>query len=201
MRKDHLTYLKIAERRLREIRHLMATGSTAKARIIVELADREFAGDPLKLGMRFISARLKEDGVLGEVDTDAALEDFSFLMQYDNGFKSEGMVGRARMLYRIDPDRNADEVISLCRQAIKADSSVKAMMLMGFVFDNTKDDFNSAKVWYLRAYLRGLPWGLRAYAQSQWKRGNFIVSTIAHLVVCITSPFMVMVNGIRDPFK
>lgn len=193
--------LHLAEERVQEVKRLMTAGSEFYAFQAMELANKDFGRSQLRLGMYYIWARLKEEGILGEVDTDGALEDFTFLAQHDGDFRSEGLIGRARMLYRKSPEKNADEILSLCRQAVDLDASVAAMMLMGVVFEHDKCDFGSAKKWYFRAYRSGQPWGLRFYTAMQFKRKKFLVSMLASVVLAVTSPLMVKIYGERAPFK
>jgi len=201
MRKFLPKSLRLAEERVQEVKRLMTTGSEFYAFQALELANRDFGGSQLRLGMYYIWARLKEDGVLGETDTNGALEDFTFLMRHDGDFRSEGLIGRARMLHRMNPEKNADEILSLCRQAVDLDASVAAMMLMGVVFEHNKWDFGSAQKWYLRAYRSGQPWGLRFYTHMQFKRKKFLTSILASVVLAVTSPLMVKIYGESTPFK
>ena len=190
-----------AEQKVQEVKRLMTLGSEFHAFEAMEAANREFGEFQPRVGMRYIWARLKEDGALGDIDTDGALEDFTFLAEYDGLFQSEGMLGRARMLHRKGSRENAEEILSLCERAARLDANVRAMMLMGFVFEHTKRDFNLAKRWYLRAYRHGQPWGLRFYAFMQFKRKKIITSALATVLFAITNPIMVKVYGKAAPFK
>jgi TPR repeat protein len=156
---------------------------------------------PSGIFARYLRARSYEEGVLGEQNVDAALADYSFIMDHGADLRSEGMVGCARLLHWKDKNANAAKALALCAEAIHLDSNVRAMMLMGYIYEYTMLDLGSAAKWYLKAFKNKLPWGLRFYASVQFKRKKFIASVFSHIVATIVSPFMVIRYGKRDPFK
>lgn len=152
------------------------------------------------LAARFMRARAFEDGTFGEVQTDAALDDFIYLSERSAKFGSEGIIGYARVLLRKDSNRSND-VISLCREAVALDNNRRAMMIMGFVYENIMGNFSKAKYWYLRAWRNGMPWGMRFYAEIKLKERSLTLGVLAHCLATVTSPFMVLWRGCRFPFK
>lgn len=150
---------------------------------------------------RYLRARSYEEGILSAQNIDAALADYSFIMNYGGELRSEGMVGRARLLHWKDERANAAEAIALCVGAVNFDSNVRAMMFLGYIYEHTMLDLKLAAEWYLRAFRNNLPWGLRYYASVQFKRKKFVTSMISHVIATIVSPFMVARYGKRDPFR
>ena len=130
-----------------------------------------------------------------------AYEDFLIVKEHADQYGSDGLLGCARVLFELDGEKNLNQIISLCKKAIERDSNVKAMMLLGRVNERIIKDGKTARCWYLRAYRRGLPWGMRFFARSHANDGNYIRSIFGHLVATITSPFLVMVHGVRSPMK
>jgi TPR repeat protein len=156
---------------------------------------------PSGIFARYLRARSYEEGVLGKQDVDAALEDYSFIMAHGADLRSEGMVGCARLLHWKDKNANTAKALALCAQAIRLDSNVRAMMFMGYIYEHTAHDLESAAKWYLEAFKNKLPWGLRFYASVQFKRRKFLTSIFSHIAATIVGPFMVLRYGKRDAFK
>ena len=193
--------LSLAERKLREIMCFLDNKDFDRVRDLLDSSKSDPSSFPDPTGMRYIYARLEEEGAFGGNNTMAALNAFSDLSSEEGAFQSEGLIGRARMLYRLNEKENADEVLDLCERAIAVDGNVKAMIIMGHVLQNTKNDLSSANRWYLRAFFNGMPWGLRFYASSQAKRRRFLLSSFAHLIAAVTSPVLFIFFGKRDPYK
>lgn len=171
---------------------------------IKELIDREIGDSPESspaIFARYLRARSYEEGLLGQQDVDAALEDYSFIMNYGADLRSEGMVGCARLLHWKDKDANAEEALALCAEAIRLDSNVRAMMFTGYIFEHTMQDLESAAKWYLKAFKNNLPWGLRFYASVQFKRRKFVTSVLSHIIATVAGPIMVIRYGKRGAFK
>jgi len=194
------------EAELGDLKRLVSEHPAPKDALIrtKELIDCKIRDSPESLSAivaRQIRARSYEEGWLGEKNIDAALEDYSYIMDHGAKLRSEGMVGRARLLYSKDEHANAAKALALCDEAIRLDSNVRAMMFMGYLYEHTMHDLESAAKWYLRAFKHKLPWGLRFYASVQFKRKKFIISIFSHIATTIVSPLMVIRYGKRDPFR
>lgn len=200
MRKMH--QVRLAEKRLQQIMRLLDRGAFDGANELLEGAQKDFHAWPNGSGMKYIRARLEEEGVFrGENDV-SALDIFSELASGRDEFLSEALIGRGRLLYRIDKEKHLDEVVFLCNEAVKLENNPKAMMILGSIFENDKSNVELAKQWYLRAYRHGSPWGLRAYATLQAKNGELLRPALAHAVTTITAPFMAAWYGLKSrPFK
>lgn len=181
--------------------HRVSEGDIARLK---ELMDREisnFPDSPSGMFARYLRARSYEDGVLGEKNIDAAMEDYLFIMNHGGGLKSEGVVGYARLLCYKDECANAAKALSMCVEAVRIDSNVRAMMFAGYLCDHVMHDLDAAAEWYLRAFKGKLPWGLRFYASLQFRRKKYIASILAHIVATIVGPFFVFRYGKKDPFR
>lgn len=150
---------------------------------------------------RYLRARGFEDGAFGRVELDMALNDFRHLHEISEQFGSDGTLGVARVLFEKNKHLYADEVQKLCHSAIKQDENVKAMMLLGLLNEEVFAKPSLAAKWYLSAYRRGLPWGLRYYARLQAKMHHRIRSLLAHGIASLTSPILVARYGVRSPLK
>jgi len=169
-----------------------------------ESIDREVHDSPESpsgIFARYLRARAYEEGLLVNQNIDAAMEDYSFIMDHGGDLRSEGMVSCARLLHWKDKSGNAEKALSLCAEAIDLDSNVRAMMFMGYIFEHSMRDFESAATWYLRAFKNKQPWGLRFYASVQLKRGKFVVGVLSHVAATILGPIMTIRHGRKGAFK
>lgn len=187
--------------RFEEAKHAYVHGDFARAKLIFDLLIDQYPSSKQAMLSRYLRARGFEDGVFGAIDLESALADFVVLDEIADVYGSDGTLGVARILYQKDKESNANRVASLCQKAIAQDANVKAMMLLGLVYENAIDDYESALRWYLRAYKSGLPWGLRYYAQLQGKKGKRFSSAVAHSIATVTSPFLVKRYGVRSALK
>jgi hypothetical protein len=199
-------FIDAVETGLRDLKLLIFERPTSKDALVraKEAIDREvcsFPESPSGIFARYLRARSYEEGVLGKQDVNAALEDYSFIMDHGADLRSEGMVGCARLLHWKDKNANVAKALALCTEAVRLDSNVRAMMFMGYIHEHTTHDLELAAKWYLQAFKNKLPWGLRFYASVQFKRKKFITSVFSHIAATIVSPLMVARYGKRDPFK
>lgn len=149
----------------------------------------------------YLRARGYEDGLFVDgIRLDLALEDFATLNKATAGNGSMVLVGLARVLYQQDPRQHTQEILDLCQQAIKVDSNTKAMMLLGLVYENVFDNYRAARRWYLKAFLKGLPWGMRYCAYSLAREEKQIMAFLCHSIATIASPLLIMKNGVVPPF-
>lgn len=178
------------------------SGDFAKAKALLDELINESPHSPCGIGARYLRARGFEDGVFSaEPDLQKAYDDFAVVRGHADQYGSDGTLGCARVLFEMDGISNRDDIISLCAEAIAQDSNVKAMMLLGNVYQDVLKDGKSARRWYLNAFRRGLPWGMRFFARSHASDGNAVRAALAHAVATVASPFLVLRNGVRSPFK
>lgn len=178
------------------------SGDFVKAKIYLDGIIDEAPTSPYGIGARYLRARGFEDGFFSnKPEFKMAYEDFLIVKEHSDRFGSDGALGCARVLYEIDAKENKNRIISLCLEAIKQDKNVKAMMLLGRAYDEIFLDGEAARKWYLKAFCRGLPWGMRFYARSHANAENHIRAAIGHGLATVSSPFLVFANGARSPFK
>ncbi|MBN8225085.1 MAG: hypothetical protein J0L89_09755 [Xanthomonadales bacterium] len=157
---------------------------------------------PYSIGARYLRARGLEDGVFsGTPDLNAALLDFSIVREHMNDYGSDGALGCARVLYLLDGHGNRDQIILLCNEAIDRDRNVKAMMILGKAYEELIDDKATSRMWYLRAFRRGLPWGMQFYARSHYGEGNLVRAAVGYMAAAVARPFLILKYGNRSPFK
>ena len=189
------------DQKFREAKDAYVSGDFAKAKLGFDFLIDQHPSSKQALLSRYLRGRAFEDGVFGAVDLNKALADFLALDEIADVYGSDGTLGVARVLYQTDKISQAERVVSLCKKAVDRDANVKAMMLLGLVHETSLSDPKSALRWYLSAYRKGLPWGLRYYAQLQRRRGKVFLSTLAHLAATVTSPFLVLRYGVRSALK
>lgn len=190
----------IAER-LSNARRAYVSGDFARAKTLLDEVIGEAKDSPYGVAARYLRARGYEDGAFsGQPDLQKAYEDFLVVKSHLNECGSNGSLGCARILYRQDAIANKKEIFALCMEAIDRDSNVKAMMLLGSVYENAEKDGRSARKWYLKAFRCGLPWGMRFFARSHAREGNYVRAALAHALATISSPFLVLVFGARSAF-
>ena len=198
---NQVRQVRLAEKRLRQLMRLLDRDDFDRFKVLIEGAQLESDAWPNSSGMLYIRARLEEEGAFGGNNNIAAFDAFSKLASKHDEFHGEALIGRARLLYRTDKEGHVEEIISLCNEAIKLESSPKAMMILGSVFETERHDFELANHWYLAAYDNGSPWGLRSYAALQRSNGNLLRSAVAHAATTLTAPFMAVRWGLTGPFK
>lgn len=193
--------VRLAAKKMAQIERLLERGDTDRI-------DKILAGEPMNLGvlpnssgLKYLLARLEEEWVVGGEDGIVALGLFSELAEKRDEFLGEALIGQARILYRVNKEKNLKEIISLCKEAVDVEQNSKAMLMLGSIFENDCEDYELAGRWYLCAYRHGLPWGLRWYAKMQGKLGRSIRSMLAHVATTISSPFMVAWHGLTGPYK
>lgn len=185
-----------------EARNLHAKKRFNEAKQILDNLIEEDSEGAYGLVARQLRARGYEDGRFsGGINNDLAYADFSFLAERAHLLGSDGLVGKARLLFEGNHQENKENAVTFLHKAIEIDSNVKAMMMLGLIYDEWFEDSKTAGQWYLRAYKKGLPWGLRYYAKLQAKNGRKVRSLLAHLIASLTSPILVAINGVRSPFK
>ena len=170
---------------------------TAKALLDSVIRGPSSPGD--QNGARYLRGRGFEDGFfVGGVNLEKAIEDYSWLKEEQI---ARGVIGYARILLFKAPAENANEVISLLTEPVAKERDPKAMMLLGMANELGFSDFHSARKWYLRAYLHGLPCGLDFYANLQAKEGNLRRAVVAKVLANVTRPLLEAIHGKRTPFN
>lgn len=173
-----------------------------RAKILLDRIVSETPGTMEEKAARYLRARGYEDGNFTcGTNLDEAYEDYVSLSESKGILGSLAMTGCARVLYSKGARENVREILDRCHEAQSLHSNPKAMMLLGLVHEEIIHDSASAKKWYLMAYKAGLPWGLRYYAGVQLKEKKYIRAFLAHVLVFVTSPILVLIYGIRSPFK
>lgn len=187
------------EDKLQDIKRQMQAGDTEQAKDIIKITCEEFpeSSDPLT----YIRARMYEEALFGNLDIDAAITYFSSLSRGNGGFAGEAKVGIARMLYGENASANADKVIDYCLRAIEIEPNPRAMMLMAAVYEDTKNDFKSARMWSFRAFRCRSPWGLRYIAVMFYRRKQYIRGICYEMAVLLAKPWMLRRYEKRGPFK
>lgn len=187
--------------KLRMLQQAYSKGEFARAQVLM---DELIAFDPTSpqgLCALYLRARANEDGRFGGKDTAKALMDYQVLIEHADLFGSDGMLGYARVLVDRDAKAKRKEAARLLMRAIEMDANTKAMMVLGKLYELGFDDPVAAGRWYLKAYRRGLPWGLRFYARMQARQGHRLRALACHAVASLTSPLFVLIHGVRSPFK
>lgn len=188
------------EMKFQEIERLTFEDKALRAREIIARIKAD-SPDPL-LAVRYIRARMCEERMARKVDDlDSAIRDFSFLIESRDSFVAEGLVGRARVLYRKDPSLYADEALELCIRAVDMERNVLAMMLMAAIYMDKKHDAKMAKKWALRAFRNGSIWGGRYIAVIAYRRKSYAVFIFWKLMAFFSKPFLLKRYELRGPFK
>lgn len=194
--------MKSYKEQMQEARRLHEKKRFNEAKQILDYLIEEDAEGAYGLVARQLRARGYEEGRFSNgVSSELALADFTFLAGRAHIFGSDGLVGQARLIFEQDQQKNMVQATELLLKAVDTDSNIKAMMLLGLIYEEGFGNVAAAGKWYLQAYRRGLPWGLRYYARLQAKNGHNIRSFAAHLIATLTSPILVAINGTRSPFK
>lgn len=170
---------------------------------VVDLAFEAMARyprSPEAKALRLLLAQGYEFGDFGEYALEEARDLYRGLADSSIG-EPESLVGAARTLFRIDAQKNQDEIVRLCDRAIQRHDNVHAKMILGRLHERVRGEVEPARRMYLAAYRQGLPWGLRFLAQSYARQGFRLRAGILFLITSLTSPFLVMRHGVRGPFS
>jgi tetratricopeptide (TPR) repeat protein len=189
----------ILEERLRDIKLMIKAGDLSHAREMIETITDESPSSSSPL--TYIRARMYEEGLFGKIDIDSAVKCFSVLIGGYENLAGEAMVGVARMLYKEDPIANSDRAIEYCLKAIELEPNPVAMMLLAAIYEDTKKDFKSAKMWSLRAFRGRSPWGLRYMAALFFRREKYVIGGLYRVAALFAKPFMLRRYDARGPFK
>jgi len=152
---------------------------------VIEVSPRSICG----FGARYLRARGFEDGYFGAADLDSALSDYSFLLNNEECWRGDALLGRARVLFSINANSNIKEVIWLCMSAIDEDHPSEAMIFLGSIYESYFNDYSFANKFYISAFCGGNALGLRYYARLKMKNKNYICGISAHFATTIVAPF------------
>ena len=178
------------------------SGNFDQAKLLLDQVIAERPSSPRAMAAHYLRGRGFEDGRFSQgLNLDKALEDYLALLSGGTIARNRALVGCARVLYTKDREANMGKILELCLQAVNEFSNPKAMMWLGVLHETTIKDSALAAKWYLSAYRRGLPWGMRYYARLQEKEGRTVRSLLAHLLATASSPLLVLLNGQRSEFK
>lgn len=200
MQKQDLSVTDMLELKFQEIERLTFDEKAPRAREIIAGIKAD-SSDPL-LAIRYVRARMCEERLARKVDDlDSAIRDFSLLIGSKDSYVGEGLVGRARVLYRKDSSLYTDEALELCVRAVDLEGNVLAMMLMAAIYMDKKHDAKMARAWALRAFRNGSIWGVRYIAVIAYRRKNYAAFTFWKLIAFCSKPFLLKKYELRGPFK
>jgi hypothetical protein len=198
--KQDISVTDMLEMKFQEIERLTLEEKASRAREIIARIKVD-SPDPL-LAVRYMRARMCEERLARkEDDLDSAIRDFTFLIGSKDSFVGEGLVGRARVLYRKDPSLYADEALELCNRAVDLEGNVMAMMLMAAIYMDKRHDAKMAGMWALRAFRNRSIWGGRYIAVIAYRRKNYAVFIFWKLMAFFSKPLLLKKYELRGPFK
>ncbi len=178
------------------------SGDLVETKALIDAVVADSPSSPEGLALRFLRGNAYEwGGYPGGVNLEKAYTEYRGLEQWAKTLGSTVLVSAARVLFDIDGKIHRYEIEKLCLEAIAIDGHAHAKMLLGLLSEKVLGEPVQARRWYFAAYLSGLPWGLRYYADSHKRAGNLARSAFWHLVTTITSPILVLVGGPRGAFK
>ena len=158
--------------------------------------------DP-ELSIKYMHARMCEERYARR-DDDLNLAEMDFTYLIDSGkkyFVGEGLVGRARVIYRKDSELHVEEALSLCNRAVEMEGNALAMMLMAAIYMDKKNDAETARKCPMRAFKSGSIWGVRYMSVISYRRKNYILSMGWRILSIICTPFAQKRYRLRGPFK
>ena len=169
-----------------------------------ELLDRieEQEHDPHeRAAAALLLARGYEDGhFAGGVDLDRAYAAFQRVDHVIGEERSDGLVGRARILFAKDGPLYRDEIVVFCRKAIDIDRNPRAMMLMGLAQEVLFHNEGLARRWYWFAFRNGLRWGLTFVARSHAREENHVRCLFYLILDSMLRPIFMFRSGQNSPF-
>lgn len=119
------------------------------------------------------------------VDKRKALENYLAMLAFQDvtaEAKREALIGAARVMATMDPATDVERIEGYCRQADEIAPSAAAANLMGFVHHECRGDVVHGRRWFLRAFLRGSPWGMKFWAASHWRQRHVVRGALGHLL-------------------
>lgn len=157
---------------------------------------------PIVLAARYMRGQIYENGYLGELNFEMAVDDYEYLAKHEDLIGLVGVLALARTLMFIDSKKNLSRINDLCESVIKAGNSdgVHAMMILGRT-NELNGNMKLASKFYLMAYKNGLPWGMRYYARMNGRLGNFFRCVSAHIWATLIGPLCFIRYGTRREFE
>ena len=153
------------------------------------------------LHLRLIKAGAIEYGEwVGGQDQQRAYHEYSQLEEKVDVLGVRGLdvyLGAARTLYRIDAVGNVKEIERLLNSSRAIGKSPHVEMLFGMLNENVVSNHELARKHYLTAFKMHLPWGLRFYARSHTAQRHFVRGGLAHILVTVLTPFMLLFFGAK----
>src|SRR5690606_30852918 len=146
-------------------------------------------------------AQAYEFGDFGAFELEEARNLYAWINKYASYGNEEALLGEARSLIRLDVDRYRNKIESRCHQAIDRYDAAQARMILGALKDQVDDGLDAAQAFYLGAYRKGLPWGLRFLSIALRRRGHHARAFLLLIVTVLTSPFLVARYGARGPYS
>jgi TPR repeat protein len=156
---------------------------------------------PEGLASRHLRAMAYEVGnAPGGVNLNEALQDYRELAERVDVVGSVGLIGAARVLCELDLEGSVKEIERLCSRAIELESAPAARMLLGYVASEVHRDQAEARKWFLSAFMKGSPWGMRYFAAAHWKDRNFLRGAFFHIVSAMAWPVLSLLRTTSTPY-
>lgn len=156
---------------------------------------------PEGLGSRHLRAMAYEVGnAPGGVNLNEALNDYRVLAERVDVVGNVGLIGAARVLCELDLEGSVEEIRRLCLRAIDVEAAPAARMLLGYVASEVNRDQKEARKWFLSAFMKGSPWGMRYFAAAHCKERNFVRGALFHIVSAMTWPVLSLLKKTSTPY-
>lgn len=141
---------------------------------------------------RFLRAKGSEAGWFGPVDYRLADNDYVYIIKYkkyiDYKIIEECMLGRARILYA--KKENFEEIEKICGMILSTHKNHKALTLLGFAYEDLKNDYKTASNYYIASFFKGSKSALAYYSYAKYKCGKYIIGSISLILYYILYPFL-----------
>jgi TPR repeat protein len=141
-----------------------------------------------------------EQGRYGCPDLLKAAQDYRLSMAGVPSVRQFGVVGAARVLYKLDMKRYFNDIRVLCLSAYSEFGDRSACMLLGYAFQFAVNDANAARLWYRRAFLRGSKWALGRLAVINYRNGRPLPGVVLNIVNYAVRPVFSIFDRSTDPF-
>ena len=175
-----------------EFQKIFSMHGYEKAELFLENSIKFCKGTRKEFDARFLRARGYEAGWFGSVNFQKAMNDYIHLIRcqgrIDDNIYAECLLGCARIHYL--KKENINEIKRLCDIVVSINGNHKALTLLGFSYENIKNDYKLASKYYLLSFLKGSKRALAYYSYAKYKSGKYISGSISLILYYILYPLL-----------
>lgn len=168
-----------------------------EARSIIDKIIEQSPESPEGISSRHLRASSIEAEEYSKNDIELAKEDYLFIDEHANVYSPEGALGYVWIVMKQE-SADVQQCLDLLKKNWKHGDS-RVYMLTGLVYEELSKDYSNACKFYLKAFFRLQPWGLRFYAKLKVKQKKYLVGYFSHFLATLATPLLALIKGLPHP--